>query len=302
MIVCGRDGARSLPTLLAALQRQTLARERFELIYVDDGSTDGSPELAEASGLARVLRAAPAVGLPAARNLGIRAAHGDVLAFTDVDTLPADDWLAAGCRRFEEPGLGYLAGGIAIPVGPKPSIAALVDATTYLDQELYVAAGFAAGANFWVRRSIAERVGGFNEELEHYGGDDEEFGWRLTSSGVRLQYAPEVRLAHPPRVRLRDVLRKAYRLGDAQAAGRRVPTGALSGTEPMFRQRWHYRPPLRMRRLARVLELDYEPTVIQLVQMHVVRYVCVQLATIAGDFAGERRLRDRARPGARGAT
>lgn len=295
VIICGRDGAGFLPKLLGALQRQTLPRDRFEVVYIDDGSADGSADLVEASGRARVLRAEPAVGLPTARNLGIRAARGDVLAFTDVDTVPADDWLAAGCRRFDEAGVEYLAGGISIPVGPKPSVAALVDATTFLDQELYVTAGFAAGANFWVRRSAAERVGGFNEQLEHYGGEDEEFGWKLTTSGVRLEYAPEVRLTHPPRVHLRDLIRKAYRLGDAQAARRRVRTGSLSGTRPMFRQSWQYRPPRRMRRMSRILELDYEPTVLELVQMHIVRYFCVQLATVAGDYAGERRRRRQSR-------
>lgn len=293
VVVCGHDGARFLPALLESLAAQTLARDRFELIYVDDASSDDSIALAERSGMARVVRAETRIGLPRARNAGIRAARGAILAFTDVDTVPDRHWLEAGCRRFQDPDVDYLAGGITMPVGPRPTIAALVDATTHLDQEIYVQQGYAVGANFWIRRAVANRVGGFNERLEFYGGDDEEFGWRLRAAGVRLDYAPEVRLTHPPRVRLRDLAGKAYRGGISYAARRRVKTGAVSGTTPMFQRPRAYLPPKRLRRLSRVVELDYEPTVLELLQMHVVRYTCIQLVTLVGDFVGERRWRGR---------
>jgi GT2 family glycosyltransferase len=293
VVVCGHDGAHHLPALLAALGRQTLPRDRFEVVYVDDASTDESVALVERSGLARVVRTDSRIGLPRARNAGLRAARGDVLAFTDVDTVPDERWLEAGFRRFEDPEVDFLAGGISMPVGARPTIAALVDATTYLDQELYVQAGFAAGANFWVRRSVAASIGGFNEQLEYYGGDDEEFGWRLRAAGVRLHYAPEVRLTHPPRVRLRDIVRKAYRGGASYAVRRRLATGLVSGSRPMYRQLRPYVPPKRLRRLSRVVELDYEPTILELLQMHAARYLCVQLPTIVGDYVGERRWRGR---------
>jgi GT2 family glycosyltransferase len=293
VVVCGHDGAGFLPTLLGALAGQTLGRDRFEVIYVDDASSDASIRIAEQSGLAHVVRAETRVGLPRARNLGVKAARGAVLAFTDVDTVPDRDWLLAGSRRFEDPAVDFLAGGITMPVGEKPSIAALVDATTYLDQEMYVESGYAAGANFWVRRVVADRIGGFNEQLEYYGGDDEEFGWRLKAAGVRLHYAPEVRLTHPPRVRLRDIADKAYRGGISYAPRRRIATGVMSGTGPMFRELRSYLPPRRLRRLSRVIELDYEPTLIELVQIHAARYLCIQLPTLLGDFVGERRWRNR---------
>ena len=289
VVVCGHNGARYLPVLLGALAEQTLPHERFEVIYVDDASTDESVAVVERSGLVRVVRSESRIGLPRARNAGIAAARGAVLAFTDVDTVPDERWLEAGRRRFADPAVGYLAGGITMPVGPKPTIAALVDATTYLDQELYVEQGYAAGANFWVRHSAADSVGGFNEQLEYYGGDDEEFGWRLRAAGVRLEYAPEVRLTHPPRDRLRDIARKAYRGGLSYAVRRRVATGSVSGRPPMFRQVKPYLPPKRVRRLSRVVGLDYEPTLLEIAQMHVARYLYVQLPTLLGDFVGERR-------------
>lgn len=290
VVVCGRNGAGFLPTLLSALARQTVAAGSFELVYVDDGSTDDSVALVEAFPGARVV-ASPSVGLPRARNLGIAAARAGLLAFTDVDTDPDPDWVEAGLRRFEDAGVQYLAGGITIPVGGHPSVAALVDATTFLDQELYVREGYSAGANFWVRRSVIDRVGGFNEDLANYGGDDDEFGWRITRAGIPVTYGPEVHLRHPPRERLREVARKSYRLGLSQAKRRRIATGHLAGAAPEYTNPRRYLPPKRLRRMPRVAALDYEPTILQLVQMHVVRYACVQVAKLAGDFVGERRAR-----------
>jgi GT2 family glycosyltransferase len=299
VVVCGHNGAPTLPLLLAALTRQTLARSDFEVVYVDDASTDGSVGLVEAWGAARVVPAPEHIGLPRARNLGIAAARGDLLAFTDVDTVPDRAWLEKGKQRFDDADVDYLAGGVSIGVGERPTIAALVDATTFLDQASYVGEGFAAGANFWVRKSVAERVGGFDEDLERYGGDDEDFGWRLNAAGVRPVYAPEAWLSHPPRTRLRDVGRKSFRLGYSNAARRRSPTGQLSGRAPVFRQPRAYLPPRRLRGLHRIPQLDYVPTVSELLRMHVARYLSVQLAMLAGDLAGELRLRARPAKGPR---
>ena len=73
--------------LLAALERQTFARDRFEVILVDDCSGDGTPDAAEAAGGARVFRWSHGGPYPA-RNRGIAEARGRLLAFTDDDCLP----------------------------------------------------------------------------------------------------------------------------------------------------------------------------------------------------------------------
>jgi GT2 family glycosyltransferase len=288
VVVCGRDGAHHLPALLEALAGQTAPRSSFEVVYVDDASSDDSIAVVERSDLAAaVVRAPEAVGLPRARNLGIAASRGPILALTDVDTRPDPDWVARGIARFDDPAVEYLAGGITVPVGPTATIAAMVDATTFLDQQMYVRDGFSAGANIWVRRETAERVGGFNEALGPYGGDDDEFGWRLAAAGVGVVYGPEVHLCHPPRARLRDVARKAYTLGASQATRRRMATGHLAGQTPRFLEPRAYLPPRRIPRLERIAALDPQPTVPQLLLMYVARYVCVQLATLAGEAAGE---------------
>src|SRR4029077_12982163 len=148
IVVCARNAANHLPHLLVALDAQTLAPERFELIYVDDASTDGSLGIVYRHGKARVVQASSHVGLPRARNLGIGSARGPIIAFTDADTRPDPQWLERGLCRFATSGADLLGGGISISIGNSPSIGTLTDASTYLAQEEYIGRlGFVAGAN-----------------------------------------------------------------------------------------------------------------------------------------------------------
>ncbi len=84
-----------LPRCLAALCDQSLARDAYEIIVVDDGSPDQTADVAEkvlSNANGRVIRA-PHGGPAHARNLGAQAARGAILAFTDADCEPAHDWL-----------------------------------------------------------------------------------------------------------------------------------------------------------------------------------------------------------------
>src|SRR5437764_854251 len=101
VVVPARNAAATIERALDAVARQELG-EPYETIVVDDGSADGTPELAERSrapGL-RVLRQRPE-SPSAARNRGASEARGDVLAFTDADCFPTPGWLAAGLAALE---------------------------------------------------------------------------------------------------------------------------------------------------------------------------------------------------------
>src|SRR3954468_15597565 len=101
VIVPARDAEATLPATLEGLSEQVID-EDFEVVVVDDGSRDGTAELAERSPVVdRVVRAGG--GAPAeARNLGVAAAAGEALAFTDADCRPTPGWLAAGRRALED--------------------------------------------------------------------------------------------------------------------------------------------------------------------------------------------------------
>ena len=288
VIVTARNAAPYLPLLLEALDAQTLDPSRWELVLVDDQSSDGTPEIAERHSRARVIRATEHVGLPRGRNIGIAASRAPIIAFTDADCLPDPQWLELGLARIETGGVDLLAGGITIPVSDDAPIAALVDSATYLDQERYTQRGFGAGANLWVRRKVFEDVGVFNELLESYGGDEEELCQRAMRQGATLLYAPDVHVSHPPRVKMRELARKAFRLGFGLAAHRRYNDGPLGKHPRMFLQWRSYAPSRRIYNLERVrVQRPESLRTRDLLGMYLVQHCCVQIPVAFGDLLGE---------------
>lgn len=285
VVVAARNSAHQFRDLLDALDRQTLTRSQFELIVVDDASDDETGRLAAAAG-ARIIRCDEHVGLPRARNLGIRNSRADIVAFTDADTCPDPTWLEAGLTRISTSDADILGGGVSIQLGEHPTIAALVDAMNWLNQERCVDQGFALGANFWTRRSTFERWGLFDEAGPAYGHDDAEWGKRATSRGARLAYAPDVHVTHPPRERMAQVRAKAFNLGRALAPHRRPPLNTVAGLPPLFLRPTPYLPPRRLS-LARLHELGQYPTALQRVQIYLSQWLFVALPMLVGDFVGE---------------
>ena len=286
MVVAARNGAHQLPLLFTALGRQTLPREDFEVIVVDDGSNDGTEAVVEASGIARAIRCDITIGLPRARNVGIRAARGELIAITDADTVPDPNWLERGVARTRETGADILGGRVSIALGEKPSIAALVDAMNWFNQERCVEQGFALGGTIWAPQETFDRWGLFSEEIESYGHEDAEWGQRATSDGARLVYAPDVHLMHPPRARMKQVCRKAYNLGFGLAPHRRLPVGTIRDLPPLFLRPTPFLPPRRMA-LDRLRELGHEPTPVQIALIYLSQWFFVGLPRIAGDLMGE---------------
>jgi glycosyltransferase involved in cell wall biosynthesis len=267
------NGARHLPELFKALRAQTLDRAAWELIVVDDRSTDGTADLVAAEPWARVVGAPTRGGSYRARNIGLASARGDLVAFTDADCIPDPEWLERGLAAFTDGAeLDLLAGAVEIPLSARPSAAALVDAARCMDQERYATTlGFGITANLWARRAVLEAVGGFNNSI--LSGGDAEFCHRATANGARLAYRADVVVGHPPRDRSTEVLRKSWRLGYGAAQrrfhadgplrdgplhclrpGAYLPTGGTEGADRVARRRG---APLPRRELARLAIASY---------------------------------------------
>ena len=286
LVVTVRNEAARLPTLLDALGRQTLPTRRYELLVVDDASEDDTRAIAGRHPGAQVIALPAHAGLPAGRNVGVRWALAPVIVFTDGDCVPSADWLERGLERLRETGAEILAGGIDMPLSSHPSIAALVDATVYFDQEGYTRAGFGAGANLWISREVFERFGLFNERVGMYG-DEAELCQRAVRGGARLVYAPDVSLVHPPRWRLRDLVRKSYLQGRGGAAHRRFGSGALHEQRPLFLSWRSYAPRRRIRGVDRLRRQAFQPSRSQLLGLYLGQYAMVRLPRLLGAVAGE---------------
>jgi glycosyltransferase involved in cell wall biosynthesis len=205
IVLCTYNRARLLACALDALARQTLAPSRFEVIVVDNNSTDDTAatvkrHAASHSNVRFVFE--PNQGLPIARNTGVAAARGGIIAFTDDDVEVAPEWAAALLDVFERhEDVGYL-GGRVLPVWAGTVRPPWVPETHYGplalqdrgDRQFAVGAHDARacliGANFAVRRSVFDVAGLFSADFPW--GEDREFQLRAWGQGVLGHYAPDV--------------------------------------------------------------------------------------------------------------
>ncbi len=217
LIVCTRDRAQHLPQTLAALGA-IRARRPWELVLVDNGSSDGTPELlahfaasaprapaVDGAPRAIVVVREPRAGLGRAHNAGVRSTRAPVLCFTDDDCYPAPDFIDRWAEVFDDPTVGYAGGTIELydpadhPITIKPAQRA--------DRRppfAYVEPGCIHGANMAFRRAPLVAAGGFDEALGPGGVfncEDVDMAARVAARGAAGGYFPKPTVWHHHRRR-----------------------------------------------------------------------------------------------------
>ncbi|MGG6238272.1 glycosyltransferase [Nodosilinea sp. AN01ver1] len=210
------DGER-LRTCLSLLDDQTYPKSAYEVVVVDNNSTEDLKEIVTSFTQARyAFEANP--GSYNARNTGIALARGDILAFTDSDCSPSSDWIEKGvAQMLKYGGCGLVAGRIKFsfkdPQSPTP--AELYDSLHFLQQEKYVKSfHFGVTANLFTTPAIFESVGLFNPELKS--GGDREWGQRVYAAGYEQIYAEDVEISHPARAELKELSQKLCRVYEGE--------------------------------------------------------------------------------------
>lgn len=204
----------------------------FEVIVVDNGDNESIGAVVASHPRARLVEERTP-GSYAARNAGVRAARGSVLAFTDADCLPGPEWLSEGRRSLESREGAFVGGRVKLvsPRPGRPNLAELWQIGGDLRQDVYVRErGWAVTANLMVRTADFRRVGPFNAGLRS--GGDREWGERATSAGLTAVYAEEAVVVHHTRTSLREVQRKIRRVTRGA-----VTRQALDGT-PVRQRAW----------------------------------------------------------------
>ncbi len=204
----------------AALDRQVDAVvhqagvSRFEVILAINATTPISDDdaLRRWPSPHRVqLRIVPALdrrGAAYARNVGARAARGDLLAFCDADDVVEPRWLSA---LTESLGHGDAVTGCVIDVFPDARTAAWHPPATPGTLPSFLGREYLLSGNLGVHRHAFEVVGGFDESLTRC--EDIAFGWALTGAGFSIGYAPDARLRYFHRKGFAAMLRQHYQYG-----------------------------------------------------------------------------------------
>lgn len=238
VVVPAYQAEATLGECLRGLAQQSIARERYEIVVVDDGSTDRTAAVAWKEPGVRVERRSNG-GPAAARNQGWRAANGEWIAFIDADCVPSRGWLAAlldAVRRAERDGRPALGGaGKTVGLQSSSEAARFADLIGSLDAERYLAHPrwpFAPSCNLLYRRAAIAACDGFDERFRTYEACDLHTRLRERDGGAFV-YVPRAVVFHRHRPSWRAYWKQqlAYGFGYAQFARRRtteIPWSLLS--------------------------------------------------------------------------
>ena len=222
LIICTRNRCRQLSACLESVSRITFDRS-WELILVDNGSVDKTAnvinEFIETSSVpARyVFESVP--GLGNAHNAGLRSARGEILAFTDDDCYPAEDFLAQIWSSFGDPSVGYITGRIMLydptdyPIGINESLSP----HTFLGGS-FLRVGSFHGANMAFRRQLLLDIDGFDPLFgpgSLFNTEDIDAAARASAIGWSGEYRPDVVVRHHHGRKEPDIapLMKSYAIG-----------------------------------------------------------------------------------------
>ena len=201
-----------LQKCLEALEKQTYPQDLYEVIVVDNGSDENIESVVNQFNQAlAAYESTP--GSYAARNKGISLAKGEILAFTDADCIPDDNWLETGVKHLlSVPNCGLVAGKINMffQDADNPTAVELYDCIKFFDQKEYIENyKFGATANLFTFKNVFQKVGLFNDKLKSWG--DREWGNRVFSYGYSIIYGDDCCVAHPARYAWTQLYKKMVR-------------------------------------------------------------------------------------------
>ena len=197
------------PEMLARCLASLVAGQRQpdEIIVVDNGSAALPQALCDAIPGARLLQE-PQPGPGPARNLGVKAAMGEVLAFLDADCLADPAWLAEAATALTDPQAMILGGDVRIACADPARLTMLeaYESIYAYRMDRYIARdGFTGTGNLVVRRSVLDAVGPFaGIDVA----EDRDWGQRATAKGYRIRYVAQMKVYHPARQRFAELRQK----------------------------------------------------------------------------------------------
>lgn len=206
------NDCRRVVKCINALKNQTLPRQYYEIIVVDNGSQDGTYDvISRIDGIIALKESR--TGSYAARNKALNAAKGTFVAFTDSDCIPDKNWLKNLLICSEaNPGFGVIAGEMKFFIDEEhktEEFALDYESFFSMKQEDYAKEGACITANWFSIKKVIEQHGGFNAELKS--GGDHEMSKLISSNGFPVIFCKDAIVNHPAR-NYAEILRKRRRV------------------------------------------------------------------------------------------
>ena len=208
---------------LRTARDEAAGRAQVELLFIDNGSSDASASLASRFDDVRVLREEQSGAYPA-RNAGLRAATGSIIAFTDADCAVAPDWIRVICRRMADPSVGMLIGEVHFPEAAGLVLRLVAGwenaKADYVARKGTPSNRIAYCNNMAVRADLFHRLGPFRDWKR---AGDSEFAQRVARERPELafDFEPAMKVTHYEFLRARDRFRRMrlYTQTNAQIQG-----------------------------------------------------------------------------------
>ncbi len=214
VVVCAYNAADTLEDCLSSLDRLTYPD--YEVILVNDGSRDRTGEIGRGHSRVKIIDI-PNGGLSAARNVGLAAATGEIVAYTDADTRVDRDWLTYLVQPFLRSDVVGSGGPNVVPPDDPPMAQCIARAPggpthVLLDDRI---AEHVPGCNMAFRREALLAVGGFNP-IYLRAGDDVDMCWRLQAKGWKIAFASSALVWHHHRSSVKAYWRQQVGYGEGE--------------------------------------------------------------------------------------
>jgi mycofactocin system glycosyltransferase len=212
VIIPVKDRPQEIDSCLNSIFSCNYPAEKMEVIVVDDGSADRETAKAAAKYPVKLIEMSVNQGQSTCRNIGIRHARGDIIAFTDSDCVVSPNWLIILSRCFIDPQVALVGGGVytnrfeTLLDYYEEYRSPLFKGNKILPMEKNGEVPFVPTCNLLVRKKVFEKIGGFNEVL--HVGEDVDLIWRILNEGYKGWYVPEGCIWHHHRNKFLPFLKR----------------------------------------------------------------------------------------------
>ncbi len=281
------NNSQKVVKLINALKNQSYPQKSFEIIIVNNSSTDDLSNVANIRDIIFINENITQSSY-AARNRGIERGRGEVLCFLDSDCLPDKYWLENGLKTMKITNAHLVGGNVIFKISEEDTAAEYYDSITNMQVKRNIEKlGVTTTANLFLHRQVINKIGPFPEKLKS--GADIYYTALAVDKGFKLSYSPKAFVTHPA-LRFKQLMKKAHRVGagkrkvkeyiDSASVEKKIAIKKMRGRSPLD----HLNP---VRIWKNVKEKGFKISFIKLFQIMLVSYCYLFILCLNKKFPGK---------------